>query len=140
MNGARQRIPFGQVPAGLGVGVVVPAEVERLARLRGQRVDDDHARPGLGQPPGEQAALPPQVPAVAVAQLAASSRFEVERAGHRRVGEHPERGGAELVGPLQRAVAIDVAAEAVEVGRAGRGGRRTARPSRPPARSSAGGA
>ena len=116
MNGARQRIPFGQVPAGLGVGVVVPAEVERLARLRGQRVDDDHAGPGLGQPPGEQAALSPQVPAVAVAKLRvflASGRTRRAIAG---LVSMRSAAVAQLVGPLQRAVAVDVAAQAVEVG------------------------
>ena len=107
--------PLRHVPAVLSVGVIVPAEVELLPRLRRERIDDDDARPGLGEPPREQATLPPQVPAVAVAELGVFL-LEVEGARDSRVGEHSQRRDAQLVGPFERAVSIDVAAQPVEVG------------------------
>jgi hypothetical protein len=107
--------PLGQVPTRLGVGVVVPAEVEWLARLRGQRVDRHHRRAGLGQPAGEQAALAPQVPAVLVAQPVVFLR-QVERPGHARPGQDLERRRGELVRPFKNAIAVRLAAHPVEVG------------------------
>ncbi len=52
----------------IGVDVIVPTEVA-IAERRGQGVDRDHGHTRLGQAAREQAALPPQVPAIPVAHL-----------------------------------------------------------------------
>ena len=60
---------FDHVPARLCVGVIVPTEIKRHAKLRSQRVDRDDSRPRLGQTSCEQTALTPQMPAITVTQL-----------------------------------------------------------------------
>src|SRR5262249_41051086 len=104
-----------QVPVLLATcaGMIVPAEEDGPARLGSQGVDGDDGGSGLGQAAGQQTALPPQVPAVAVAQTR-GFLAPVEGPRHRRAGGRPQRRGADLVGPFQHPTAINLAPKTVE--------------------------
>ena len=106
--------PLGQIPPRLGIGVIVPAEVERRAQHGRQGVDGDDRDAGLGEPAGQQAALPPKVPAVTVAQPWVLLR-QIEGPGHAGVGQHLERGLAELLGRGGGRQAVEPAAGVVEM-------------------------
>ena len=72
------------------------------------------AGPGLGEPAGEQAALAPEMPAVAVAETRVFL-LQVEGLRHAGLGQDLERGRRATRRCLPAPVRVDVAADAVEV-------------------------
>ena len=89
-------------------------------------VDGDERAPRLDQPAGQQAALAPAVPAVAVAQPRVFLA-DVERPPRRRPADELERLLGEAVHRLLRVGRLDGARHRVEVRSTGRGGLRAAR-------------
>ena len=119
----RQRLVHLGQPLALGVveverpGVIVPTEVlGRVVGGGGVDIDNRHTR--LGQPPGQQATLSPAMPTVPIAPPRILRR-QFKRAGDPATGQHLEGRRAELINPLEAALQVQVAPEAVELGREG---------------------
>ena len=88
-----------QVPARLGIDVIVPTEIA-IGERRRERVDGDDAGARLGEPAGQQEALAPEMPSIAVANPRIFLT-DVEGVGDARVGQHLHGQIAELVRAIQ---------------------------------------
>src|SRR5207249_252423 len=77
-------------------------------------VDGDNAGAGFRQTASQEAALSPEMPAIAIAQPGVFAA-QVESLGHLRIREELKGGLAQAVGAFEPAVGVHVAAELIEI-------------------------